>query len=133
MVSDSHHLIRSRIRIKIKAESWFRIRIKVMHIRNCGGCTIHFLFAGKIYYYNAATRATQWTKPEGPDVKILTQDEVEKLQKKVGGAGGGDGDNNKQQSRDGGGQEDRGADRMGSVDRDQGSMDREMRGPGKKK
>jgi transcription elongation regulator 1 len=90
-----------------------------------------FLVAGKIYYYNAATRATQWTKPEGPDVKILTQDEVEKLQKKVGGAGGGDGDNNKQQSRDGGGQEDRG-DRMGSVDRDQGSMDREMRGPGKK-
>jgi len=64
-------------------------------------------------------------------VKILTQDEVEKLQKKVG-AGGGDGDN-KQQSRDGGGQEDRGADRMGSVDRDQGSMDREMRGPGKKR
>jgi hypothetical protein len=102
-----------------------------MHIRNCGGCTIHFFFAGKIYYYNAATRATQWTKPEGPDVKILTQDEVEKLQKKVG-AGGGDGDNNKQQSRDGGGQEDRGV-RMGSVDRDQGSMDREMRGPGKKK
>ncbi len=61
-------------------------------------------------------------------MKILTQDEVEKLQKKVGGAGGADGD--KQQSRDGG-QEDRG-DRMGSVDRDQGSMDREMRGPGKK-
>jgi hypothetical protein len=46
---------------------------------------------GKVYYYNAATRATQWTKPEGPDVKILTQEEVEKLQKKVGGAGG-DGD-----------------------------------------
>ena len=42
---------------------------------------------GKMYYYNAATRATQWTKPEGPDVKILTQEEVEKLQKKMGEAG----------------------------------------------
>ena len=38
---------------------------------------------GKMYYYNAATRATQWTKPEGPDVKVLSQDEVEKLQKKM--------------------------------------------------
>ena len=42
---------------------------------------------GKMYYYNAATRATQWTKPEGPDVKILTQEEVEKLQKKMGEGG----------------------------------------------
>ena len=39
---------------------------------------------GKFYYYNAATRATQWTKPEGPDVKILNQEEVERLQKKMG-------------------------------------------------
>ena len=45
---------------------------------------------GKMYYYNAATRATQWTKPEGPDVKILTQEEVEKLQKMMGGVGGGE-------------------------------------------
>ena len=42
---------------------------------------------GKVYYYNAATRATQWTKPEGPDVKILSQGEVEKLQKKMGETG----------------------------------------------
>ena len=34
---------------------------------------------GKCYYYNANTRATQWTKPEGPDVKILSQEEVEKM------------------------------------------------------
>ena len=39
---------------------------------------------GKFYYYNAATRATQWTKPEGPEVKILNQEEVERLQKKMG-------------------------------------------------
>ena len=42
---------------------------------------------GKVYYYNAATRATQWTKPEGPDIKVLTQDEVEKLQKKMNDGG----------------------------------------------
>ena len=42
---------------------------------------------GKMYYYNATTRATQWTKPEGADVKILTQDEVEKLQKKMNDGG----------------------------------------------
>lgn len=39
---------------------------------------------GKSYYYNATTRATQWTKPEGEGVKILTQTEVEDLQKKMG-------------------------------------------------
>lgn len=31
---------------------------------------------GKVYYYNARTRDTTWTKPEGPDVKILTQEQV---------------------------------------------------------
>ena len=41
------------------------------------------IIAGKSYYYNATTRATQWTLPECPDVKILTQEEVEQLQKKM--------------------------------------------------
>lgn len=31
---------------------------------------------GKSYYYNARTRETTWTKPEGEGVKILTQQEV---------------------------------------------------------
>lgn len=31
---------------------------------------------GKSYYYNARTRETTWTKPEGDGVKILTQQEV---------------------------------------------------------
>lgn len=31
---------------------------------------------GKSYYYNARTRETTWTKPEGDGVKILTQNEV---------------------------------------------------------
>ena len=31
---------------------------------------------GKVYYYNARTRETTWTKPDGPDVKILTQEQV---------------------------------------------------------
>lgn len=31
---------------------------------------------GKVYYYNARTRDTTWTKPDGPDVKILTQEQV---------------------------------------------------------
>lgn len=34
---------------------------------------------GKVYYYNARTRDTTWTKPDGPDVKILTQEQVESL------------------------------------------------------
>ena len=54
---------------------------------------------GKVYYYNAATRATQWTKPEGPDVKILSQGEVEKLQKKMGE--GGDKDQGNQEGAEG--------------------------------
>lgn len=33
----------------------------------------------KAYYYHARTRETTWTKPEGEDVKILTQEELEKL------------------------------------------------------
>ena len=31
---------------------------------------------GKPYYYHARTRETTWTKPEGPTVKILTQEQV---------------------------------------------------------
>merc|ERR1719357_2045161 len=53
---------------------------------------------GKSYYYNATTRATQWTLPEGPDVKILTQDEVEKLQKKMTEGGDKDGEKSRNDS-----------------------------------
>ena len=31
---------------------------------------------GKSYYYHAKTRETTWTLPEGPNVKILTQEQV---------------------------------------------------------
>ena len=31
---------------------------------------------GKSYFYNARTRDTTWTKPEGPNVKIITQEQV---------------------------------------------------------
>lgn len=31
---------------------------------------------GKPYYYHARTRETTWTKPEGPNIKILTQEQV---------------------------------------------------------
>ena len=34
---------------------------------------------GKIYYYNARTRESAWTKPEGANVKVLTQEEVERM------------------------------------------------------
>jgi transcription elongation regulator 1 len=34
---------------------------------------------GKIYYYNARTRESAWTKPEGTSVKVLTQEEVERM------------------------------------------------------
>ena len=38
---------------------------------------------GNAYYYNAKTRETSWKKPEGDNVKILTQEEVEKLTQKM--------------------------------------------------
>ena len=38
---------------------------------------------GKAYFYNAKTRETTWKKPEGDNVKILTQEEVEKLTQKL--------------------------------------------------
>ncbi|XP_017786660.1 PREDICTED: transcription elongation regulator 1 isoform X2 [Nicrophorus vespilloides] len=34
---------------------------------------------GKAYYYNARTRETTWTKPEGPNVKVILQDQVEAM------------------------------------------------------
>lgn len=35
---------------------------------------------GKSYYYHAMTRETTWTRPEGPNVKIMAQNEVEAMQ-----------------------------------------------------
>lgn len=37
---------------------------------------------GKSYYYHALTRETTWTKPEGPNVKVMTQTEIEEMNKK---------------------------------------------------
>ncbi|KAL1508885.1 hypothetical protein ABEB36_003707 [Hypothenemus hampei] len=34
---------------------------------------------GKAYYYNARTRETTWTKPEGPNIKVISQDQVEAM------------------------------------------------------
>ncbi|XP_056630036.1 transcription elongation regulator 1 [Diorhabda sublineata] len=34
---------------------------------------------GKSYYYNARTRETTWTKPEGPNLKVISQDQVEAM------------------------------------------------------
>nr|XP_022904284.1 transcription elongation regulator 1 [Onthophagus taurus] len=34
---------------------------------------------GKSYYYNARTRDTTWTKPDGPNVKVISQDQVEAM------------------------------------------------------
>lgn len=37
---------------------------------------------GKSYYYHALTRETTWTKPEGPNIKVMTQAEIEEMNKK---------------------------------------------------
>ncbi|CAH0559526.1 unnamed protein product [Brassicogethes aeneus] len=34
---------------------------------------------GKSYYYNARTRETTWTKPEGANIKVISQDQVEAM------------------------------------------------------
>lgn len=34
---------------------------------------------GKSYYYNARTRETTWTKPDGPNLKVISQDQVEAM------------------------------------------------------
>lgn len=36
---------------------------------------------GKSYYYHAVTRETTWTRPEGQFVKVMSQSELEALQK----------------------------------------------------
>lgn len=38
---------------------------------------------GKFYYYHAITRETTWTRPEGPNIKVMTQVEVEAMNKQV--------------------------------------------------
>ncbi|XP_034485133.1 transcription elongation regulator 1 isoform X2 [Drosophila innubila] len=37
---------------------------------------------GRSYYYQAVTRETTWTRPDGPNIKIMTQVEVEELAKR---------------------------------------------------
>lgn len=34
---------------------------------------------GKSYYYSARTRETTWNKPEGNNIKIISQDQVEAM------------------------------------------------------
>ncbi|XP_053683234.1 transcription elongation regulator 1 [Sabethes cyaneus] len=41
---------------------------------------------GKSYYYHALTRETTWTRPDGPNIKVMTQSEVEAMNKQVASA-----------------------------------------------
>lgn len=34
---------------------------------------------GKVYFYNAKTRASAWTRPSGEGVQVLTQEQLEQL------------------------------------------------------
>ena len=34
---------------------------------------------GRLYFYNARTRESSWTKPSGSNVKVITQDDVERM------------------------------------------------------
>lgn len=43
---------------------------------------------GKSYYYHALTRETTWTKPDGPNIKIMTQSDVEAMNMKQQSNGG---------------------------------------------
>lgn len=44
---------------------------------------------GKAYYYNARTRESAWNKPEGPGIKVLSQEQIESMAAAAGVAPGG--------------------------------------------
>lgn len=46
---------------------------------------------GKAYYYNARTRESAWNKPEGPGIKVLSQEQIESMAAAAGVAPGGGG------------------------------------------